>query len=119
REVARRKPVVVLADPAPSTGVIRVDAVAELFDVGVLLTGQPLPGGHRLGIVADDATLGALAARAAPAAGLTVAAGYPRPAHALRHALDDPGTDLLLLVGTEPPEDRDMPLAVAGDAPGL
>jgi acyl-CoA synthetase (NDP forming)/GNAT superfamily N-acetyltransferase len=98
RELARRKPVVALASaarppaltavaPGPdvrgvealfaSSGVIRVDTVRELFDVGLVLAEQPLPTGSRLAVVTNAAALGSLAEGAAPGAGLTMAAGYP------------------------------------------
>ncbi|WP_433532087.1 GNAT family N-acetyltransferase [Micromonospora sp. CA-263727] len=98
RRIGRDKPVVALASPArppgvgdtvgpdevavsalfAQSGVIRVDTVAELLDVGVLLANQPLPAGNRVGIVGNSSALTGLAATACAAQGLTVAAGYPR-----------------------------------------
>ena len=61
RRVSRRKPIVavksgrgqpddVAADALyQQAGVIRVDTVRELFDVGRVLAGQPLPDGRRVG----------------------------------------------------------------------
>ena len=85
-------------------GVIRVDTVAELFDVSLVLAHQPIPPGPRLadhrqrardpGVLAADAALGAgvelaavagtgtLPADAGPeeyAAAVTGAAGRPTP----------------------------------------
>lgn len=60
------------------SGVIRVDTVAELLDVGVLLAHQPLPAGSRVGVVGNSSALTGLAATACAAQGLTVARGYPR-----------------------------------------
>ncbi len=128
RELARRKPVVAVAGavrppaleavaPGPDdrgvaalfaqSGVIRVDTVAELFDVGLLLAGQPLPAGRRFGVVTNAAALGALAAGTAPAFGLEFAPGYPHDvgptadAAALRdavtEALDNPRVDALVV----------------------
>ncbi len=99
RRIGRDKPVVAVASPyrpafvggagqpGPDargtaalfahSGVIRVDTVAELFDVGLLLDNQPLPAGDRVGIVTNSSALGVLAAGAATAAGLVVADGYP------------------------------------------
>ena len=57
---------------------IRVDTVAELFDVGALLANQPLPAGRRVGVVGNSSALSALAATACVGHGLTVADGYPR-----------------------------------------
>ena len=59
------------------SGVIRVDTVAELFDVGVLLAHQPLPAGRRVAIVGNSTALSGLAVAACRANGLTVAEGYP------------------------------------------
>jgi acyl-CoA synthetase (NDP forming)/RimJ/RimL family protein N-acetyltransferase len=98
RELARHKPVVAVASavrppalqavaPGPDArgvaalfshaGVIRVDTVAELFDVGLLLADQPLPAGQRIGLVTNAAALGALAGGTAPAFSLEFAPGYP------------------------------------------
>ncbi|MEV4514110.1 GNAT family N-acetyltransferase [Dactylosporangium sp. NPDC049525] len=94
RELARRKPVAAVASPVrppaldavttgpdargvaalfASSGVIRVDTVAELFDVGLLIAGQPLPTGDRIAVVTNAAALGVLTVAKAPAAGLRVA----------------------------------------------
>ena len=51
------------------SGVIRVDTVAELFDVGVLLANQPLPAGGRVGVVGNSSALTGLAATACAGAG--------------------------------------------------
>lgn len=98
RRIGRTKPVVVLASlsrppevadglPGPDaaavsalfaqSGVIRVDTVSELFDVGVLLTTQPLPTGRRVAIVGNSSALAWLAGAACRAYGLRVADGYP------------------------------------------
>ncbi|WP_329007973.1 GNAT family N-acetyltransferase [Micromonospora rifamycinica] len=98
RRIGRDKPVVALAPlarpPGPGagkaldeaavsalfaqSGVVRVDTVAELLDVGVLLADQPLPAGTRVGVVGNSSALTGLAATACAGQGLTVAAGYPR-----------------------------------------
>ncbi|GLY21300.1 bifunctional GNAT family N-acetyltransferase/acetate--CoA ligase family protein [Micromonospora sp. NBRC 101691] len=96
RRIGRAKPVVALASPArpaalpggpdevavsalfAQSGVIRVDTVAELLDVGVLLAKQPLPAGRRVGVVGNSSALTVLAATACAAHGLDVAVGYPR-----------------------------------------
>ncbi|GAA0911771.1 GNAT family N-acetyltransferase [Nonomuraea longicatena] len=95
RRIARRKPIVVvksggtpaghsaeelrLPDTALSSlfeqaGLIRVDDLIQLFDVGQLLAYQPLPAGPRVGLVTNSDALGLLAVRACEAAGLS-----PRP----------------------------------------
>jgi acyl-CoA synthetase (NDP forming)/GNAT superfamily N-acetyltransferase len=95
RRIGRNKPVVAVASPTPPafppvaggeaanalfahSGVIRVDTVAELFDVGALLAHQPLPTGSRVGVVTNSAALGWLAVGACRAAGLSIVDGYPR-----------------------------------------
>jgi acyl-CoA synthetase (NDP forming)/RimJ/RimL family protein N-acetyltransferase len=95
RRIGRTKPVVALAsavrspaaEPGPDTaavealfaqsGVIRVDTVAELFDVGILLAHQPLPAGHRVAVVGNSSALLRLAVDACRRFGLRVADGYP------------------------------------------
>jgi acyl-CoA synthetase (NDP forming) len=89
-----------------SSGVIRVDTVAELFDVGLLIAGQPLPTGDRIAVVTNAAALGVLTVAKAPAAGLRVADGYPRDlgpevsdadfVEAVRAALADDAVDAVV-----------------------
>ncbi|WP_203990021.1 bifunctional acetate--CoA ligase family protein/GNAT family N-acetyltransferase [Sphaerisporangium rufum] len=72
-------PVLGLPDTALSAlfeqaGVIRVDDLSQLFDVGQLLACQPLPAGPRVGVVSNSDALALLAADACVAAGLE-----PRP----------------------------------------
>lgn len=95
RRISRTKPIVVvksggtpsghsaqelgLPDSAISSlfeqaGLIRVDDLIQLFDVGQLLAHQPLPAGPRVAIVTNSDALGLLAADACVAAGLS-----PRP----------------------------------------
>jgi acyl-CoA synthetase (NDP forming)/RimJ/RimL family protein N-acetyltransferase len=128
RELARRKPVAAVASPVrppalaavttgpdargvaalfANSGVIRVDTVGELFDVGLLIAGQPLPAGDRIAVVTNAAALGVLVVAKAPAAGLRVADGYPRDlgptapdtdvVQAVREALADPGADAVVV----------------------
>ncbi|SCF30742.1 Acyl-CoA synthetase (NDP forming) [Micromonospora viridifaciens] len=97
RRIGRSKPIVALASLArppglgdgpaldaaavsalfAQSGVIRVDTVSELLDVGVLLAHQPLPAGRRVAVVGNSSALAGLAATACAAQGLTVADGYP------------------------------------------
>ncbi|MFC7302712.1 GNAT family N-acetyltransferase [Streptomyces monticola] len=51
-------------------GVIRVDTVTELVDVGLLLAGQPLPAGPRVAILGNSESLGVLTYDACLAQGL-------------------------------------------------
>ncbi|MFF5171025.1 GNAT family N-acetyltransferase [Micromonospora sp. NPDC000089] len=130
RRIGRHKPVVALASLARPTGagpaldtaavsalfaqsgVIRVDTVAELLDVGVLLANQPLPAGPRIAVVGNSSALTGLAATACAARGLTVADGYPRDvgpqagaaefAAALAGAAADERVDALVAVFAPP-----------------
>ncbi|MFG2059950.1 GNAT family N-acetyltransferase [Micromonospora sp. NPDC048871] len=159
RRIGRDKPVVALASPArppgvgdsvgpdeaavsalfAQSGVIRVDTVAELLDVGVLLANQPLPAGDRVGIVGNSSALTGLAATACMAAGLTVAVGYPRDvgprasafdfAEALAAAAQDENVDALValfapplpgqLTGTEADFAATLPVALTADKPAV
>ncbi|EEP74120.1 GCN5 N-acetyltransferase, partial [Micromonospora sp. ATCC 39149] len=133
RRIGRDKPVVALASPArppgvggdapgpdevavsalfAQSGVIRVDTVAELLDVGVLLAHQPRPAGRRVAVVGNSSALTGLAATACAAQGLTVAAGYPSDtgpragaaelAAALAVAAADENVDALVAVFAPP-----------------
>lgn len=53
-------------------GVIRTDTLAELFDVASLLANQPLPRGHRVGIITNAGGPAILCADACEARGLEV-----------------------------------------------
>ena len=159
RRMSRIKPVVAVASatrppglsgglPGPDThavtalfarsGVIRVDTVRELFDVGLLLAHQPLPAGRRIAVVGNSSALSELAVAACRANGLTVAAGYPRDvspqtgahdfADALADAAVDDRADALVVVfapplpGQLPDEDADFAtalgsVALAGEKP--
>ncbi|WP_305782723.1 bifunctional acetate--CoA ligase family protein/GNAT family N-acetyltransferase [Symbioplanes lichenis] len=153
RRMSRTKPVVAVASatrppglagdlPGPDTkavtalfarsGMIRVDTVAELFDVGVLLAHQPLPAGRRVGIVGNSSALSGLAVAACRGNGLTVAEGYPSDlsptagahdfADALADAAVDDRVDALVAVfapplpGQLPDEDADFAAALASVA---
>ncbi|HET6531231.1 MAG TPA: GNAT family N-acetyltransferase [Actinoplanes sp.] len=153
RRMSRIKPVVAVASatrppglagdlPGPDanavtalfarSGVIRVDTVAELFDVGLLLAHQPLPAGRRVAVVGNSFALSRLAVAACRANGLTVAPGYPQDispqagarqfADALAAAAVDEAVDALVVVfapplpGQLPDEDVDFAAALAGVA---
>ncbi|WBB81790.1 GNAT family N-acetyltransferase [Micromonospora sp. WMMD882] len=90
------------------SGVIRVDTVAELLDVGLLLAHQPLPAGRRVGVVGNSSALTGLAATACLAQGLSLAGGHPRDLGphagateftlALAETAADPAVDALVAV---------------------
>lgn len=56
-----------------SAGVIRVETVAQMFDVATLLAHQPLPTGRRVAVVGNSSALALLVADACAARGLTLA----------------------------------------------
>ena len=120
------------------SGVIRVDTVRELFDVGLLLAHQPLPAGRRVAVVGNSSALSELAVAACRANGLTLAAGYPLDispqtgandfADALAVAAVDDRADALVVVFAPPlpgqlaDEDADFAaalgsVALAGEKP--
>jgi acyl-CoA synthetase (NDP forming)/RimJ/RimL family protein N-acetyltransferase len=153
RRMSRVKPVVAVASatrplglagdlPGPDahavtalfarSGVIRVDTVRELFDVGLLLAHQPLPAGRRVAVVGNSSALSQLAVAACRASGLVVAEGYPHDispqagahdfADALADAAVDDRADSLVVVfapplpGQLPDEDDDFAAALASVA---
>ena len=95
-----------------SAGVIRVDTVAQLFDVGTLLAHQPLPGGDRVAVVGNSTALGVLVTDSLLEEGLTPAfpapvdigaSGTPEDFSAtLRIALEDDGVDAVVAVFLPP-----------------
>ncbi|MFF3302924.1 GNAT family N-acetyltransferase [Streptomyces sp. NPDC001741] len=86
-------------------GVIRVDTVTELVDVGLLLAGQPLPDGPRVAILGNSESLGLLTYDACLAEGLrprpprdlTTAAGPQDFRDALEDALADRTCDAVIV----------------------
>jgi acyl-CoA synthetase (NDP forming)/RimJ/RimL family protein N-acetyltransferase len=140
RSVGREKPIVILAGPTglgsmlePSamqalgehSGVIQVRTVAELFDVGLLLAGQPLPAGDRVGVVSNAAALTALAGSALTSAGLRLgavgavssSASDAQFASALETVLRSDDTDALLVVVAPPLPTGPMELPSQKPAP--
>ncbi|MBM7442680.1 GNAT family N-acetyltransferase [Streptomyces sp. HB132] len=86
-------------------GVIRVDTVTEMADVGLLLAGQPLPNGPRVAILGNSESLGLLTYDACLAEGLrprpprdlTTAAGPQDFRRALAEALADGTCDAVIV----------------------
>ncbi|MFE4451767.1 GNAT family N-acetyltransferase [Streptomyces sp. NPDC056796] len=86
-------------------GVIRVDTVTEMVDVGLLLAGQPLPAGPRVAILGNSESLGLLTYDACLAEGLrprpprdlTTAAGPRDFRDALAEALADRTCDAVIV----------------------
>ncbi|HEV7930756.1 MAG TPA: GNAT family N-acetyltransferase [Actinomadura sp.] len=91
-------------------GVIRVDDLAELFDVAQLLAYQPLPAGDRVAIIDNSSSLGLLAQDAAVSLGLDARdpvdlgprADAPEYESALAEALADDAVDAVFTVFTPP-----------------
>ena len=95
-----------------SAGVIRVETLAQLFDVGTLLAHQPLPEGDRVAVVGNSTAMGVLVADAVLEQGLQLA--HARPVDigtqagpddfraALQAALDDDGVDAVVAVFLPP-----------------
>jgi acyl-CoA synthetase (NDP forming) len=126
RELGRDKPVVAVATGSAGgrwldaealaalfaqSGVIRVDTVDQLFDVGEVLANQPLPVGDRVGLVGNAAALVTLARGAVLGAGLRVPGpGRTVPTgadpddleEAVRSTLDDDAVDGVLVVIAPP-----------------
>ncbi|WP_231633218.1 GNAT family N-acetyltransferase, partial [Streptomyces clavuligerus] len=86
-------------------GVIRVDTVTELIDVGLLLAGQPLPAGPRVAILGNSESLGLLTydacltegLRPQPPLDLTTDATPADFRAALARALADDGCDAVVV----------------------
>jgi acyl-CoA synthetase (NDP forming)/GNAT superfamily N-acetyltransferase len=74
-------------------GVIRVDTLAQLFDVAQVLTTQPLPAGRRVAVVGNSAAPARLAADACGGNGLEVAPLSDATRESLRSAL---GPDVVI-----------------------
>jgi acyl-CoA synthetase (NDP forming)/GNAT superfamily N-acetyltransferase len=95
-----------------SAGVIRVDTVAQLLDVGLVLAHQPLPEGNRVAVVGNSTAMGALVADAVLEEGLELAheapvdigvTGTPEEFRAaLQAAVDDDGVDAVVAVFLPP-----------------
>ncbi|MDQ3477379.1 MAG: acetate--CoA ligase family protein, partial [Actinomycetota bacterium] len=147
RRVARTKPVVVVksgrhtgttpnlegTSPAlaessvqalfASTGIVRVDTVAQLFDVVTLLAHQPLPRGPRVAVVGNSTAVGLLAVDSLLGNGLKLAGSAPvdigadgtpeQFAAATRTALTDPEVDALIAVFVTPVSRSDSSYARA------
>ncbi|HUR08635.1 MAG TPA: GNAT family N-acetyltransferase [Nonomuraea sp.] len=140
RRLARSKPIVVvksggtpaghsaealgLPDSAISSlfsqaGLIRVDDLIQLFDVGQLLAYQPLPAGPRVGLVTNSDALGLLAADACVAAGLeplppvNLGAGADASSFgtALADQLDSPSVDAAVVIYMPPIPGEDSQVA--------
>lgn len=95
-----------------SAGVIRVETVAQMFDVGTLLAHQPLPAGDRVAIVGNSTAIGVLVADAVLEEGLRLAREQPVDIGvngtaeqfrvALQQAVDDEGVDAVIAVFLPP-----------------
>jgi acyl-CoA synthetase (NDP forming)/RimJ/RimL family protein N-acetyltransferase len=122
------------------SGVMAVDTLEELFDIGRLAADQPLPVGRGVAVVGDSAGAVALAAQACAAAGLRLpevsgrtssGSEWANPVYLTHDATEADVAEVLeavavraeihsLLVVTTPPVDRPRPdlAAVAADFGG-
>jgi acyl-CoA synthetase (NDP forming)/RimJ/RimL family protein N-acetyltransferase len=95
-----------------SAGVIRVQTLAQLFDVGTLLAHQPLPAGDRVAVVGNSTAMGVLVTDAVLEEGLQLAREAPTDIGAggsaeqfraaLQEAVDDDGVDAVVAVFLPP-----------------
>ena len=132
RRVGRKKPVVAVkagrrSDAAADAlfhqaGVIRVDTVQQMFDVGRVVAYQPLPEGNRLAIITNASGPARMAEDACGAVGLETAGPFVDLSLAARpddfgRAIDDAlaagGADALLVIAAPT---RTAPAAAVADA---
>ena len=95
-----------------SAGVIRVETVAQMFDVATLLAHQPLPAGDRVAVVGNSTAIGVLVTDAVLEEGMQLAlqapvdigpTGTPEDfAAALQAAVDDDRVDSVIAVFLPP-----------------
>ncbi|HZH19186.1 MAG TPA: bifunctional GNAT family N-acetyltransferase/acetate--CoA ligase family protein, partial [Geodermatophilus sp.] len=95
-----------------SAGVIRVETLAQLFDVGTLLAHQPLPAGDRVAVVGNSTAMGWLVSDAVLEQGMRLAHEAPTDIGAggsaeefrtaLQGAVDDEGVDAVVAVFLPP-----------------
>jgi acyl-CoA synthetase (NDP forming)/RimJ/RimL family protein N-acetyltransferase len=100
-------------------GVVRVDTVAQMFDVAQVLAYQPLPAGRRVAIVGNSDSLGLLAKDACVSAGLEprepldlgTTSSADAFAAALRDVCEDETVDAVLTVFVPPLNVRNAEVA--------
>jgi len=113
-----------LAEVLRQSGVVRVENTHQMLDVAQVLAHQPLPAGRRTAILASSASVAALVAEAASAAGLVVSGhvellpedSTPDQVRAAVDALyADPDSDVVVVVRipTVGEPDTVLPSAVA------
>jgi acyl-CoA synthetase (NDP forming)/RimJ/RimL family protein N-acetyltransferase len=103
-----------------ASGVIRTDTLAQLFDVAILLTTQPLPAGDRVAVVGQSTALAVLVADALATAGMPLSrlvdvgndASPQAFAAAVREALAAEDVDSVLTIFV-PPMRRGQEVEVA------
>ncbi|MEU3722287.1 GNAT family N-acetyltransferase [Streptomyces sp. NPDC031705] len=111
-----RLPEATVSELLRQAGVIRVDTVTELVDVGLLLAGQPLPAGPRVAILGNSESLGVLTydacltegLRPLPPLDLTTAAGPADFRAALCAALASGDCDAVVVTAIPSVSDREL-----------
>ncbi|MFF5703934.1 GNAT family N-acetyltransferase [Streptomyces sp. NPDC012794] len=111
-----RLPEATVSELLRQAGVIRVDTVTELVDVGLLLAGQPLPAGPRVAILGNSESLGVLTydacltegLRPLPPLDLTTAAGPADFRTALCAALASDDCDAVVVTAIPSVSDREL-----------
>ncbi|MBO3084193.1 bifunctional acetate--CoA ligase family protein/GNAT family N-acetyltransferase [Cellulomonas fengjieae] len=111
-----------LAEMLRQSGVVQVENTHQMLDVAQVLAHQPLPAGRRTAILASSASVAALVAEAAAAAGLVVS-GHVQllpedaPADQVQAAVDalygDPDSDVVVVVRIPTVGDPDVGLQEA------
>jgi acetate---CoA ligase (ADP-forming) len=148
RDVARRKPIVVVKSGRSSagqraaashtgallaasdatvdalfrqSGVIRTDTLGEMFDVAALLANQPVPPGDRVAIVTNAGGLGILCADTCEANGLHVEALSEATTFKLREFLPGQASvgNPVDLIASATAEDYGRTIRVVADDPGV
>ncbi len=105
-------------------GVVQVDTLAELFDVGTLLASQPLPAGRRVGIVTNSGGPAILCADTCQAGGLEVVELSPATRKALASRLSPSAAtanpvDMLAAAGPPDYERTISALAESGEVDAI
>jgi acetyl coenzyme A synthetase (ADP forming)-like protein len=102
-------------------GVIRTNTLEELFDVALLLSTQPVPGGPRVGVVTNAGGPGILLADACEARGLKLPELSPRTIEMLRSFLPPQAalSNPIDMIASATPEQYERTIGVVGADPNV